>query len=249
VTLAETRPHEWRRARATPPLEEGDVHVWRASLDLPRESLAAWLTALSSEERARAARLVVPEKGRRRAAARALLRGLLGGYLDAAPADIALEAGRHGKPRLAGPSLSGLHFNVSHSADTALFAFARAAELGVDLERVNARTDITAIARRFFAPGERTSLEALPESERRLGFFRCWTRKEAYLKLRGSGISQPLDGFEVSVGRAAALLSVKGDPAAARRVRLLDLDMTPGFAACLAVESATPRLRLFAFQP
>jgi len=239
----------WPATGAPPPLAAGTVHVWHASLDLPVAAIAPWLAALDAEERARAARLVLPEKGRQRAASRAILRGLLGAYLGVPPAQVRIENGPHGKPRLVEGDGHSLSFNVSHSRGEALFAFATAGEVGVDIERVDPRADTDGIARRFFADGERRAIETLPEEQRRVAFFRCWARKEAYLKVRGIGFGVPLGSFEVSVGSEAALLTESPEVEGSGRITLVDLDVFPGFEACLAIEGLRPRVHCFRLEP
>lgn len=249
MTLAGSGEIDWPCASSPPPLGPGAAHVWRASLDQPEAALAPWLAALSEEERARAARVVIPAKGRQRAASRAILRGLLGAYLGQDPAQVRLENGPHGKPRLAAAGGHDLYFNVSHSRGEALFALARGYEVGVDIERIDPRSDTDGIARRFFAHGERRALDALPEPERRVAFFRCWARKEAYLKARGIGFGVPLDSFEVSVGGETALLRESPELAVAGPVTLVGLDVGAGFEACLAIEGQRPRVDCFRLEP
>jgi 4'-phosphopantetheinyl transferase len=249
MTAAASMPPGWPVAAEPPPLGAGAAHVWRASLDHPESAIAPWLAALSEEEQARAARVVIPEKGRQRAASRAILRGLLGAYLGLPPAQVRLENGPHGKPRLAEGEGQDLRFNVSHSRGEALFAFARGCEVGVDIERIDPRSDTDSIARRFFAAREQRALEALPDAERRVAFFRCWARKEAYLKVRGIGFDVPLGSFEVSVGREAALLAESPEVAGAGRITLVNLNVGPGFDACLAVEGPRPRVACFLLEP
>jgi len=240
----------WDAPEAHPTLAPGEVHVWWSSLELPPPAHDALSAALTPAERARAARIVIPEKARHKAASRAVLRALLGAYLRVPPAEITLAAGAQGKPRLAPRHASDLRFNVSHAGAAALFAVGSGRELGVDLESIRRSTDTAAVGRRFFAPAEQAAIERLPQAERALAFYRCWTRKEAYLKLTGTGISAPLAGFEVSVGAGAALLSVGGSREVARGVTLLNIDAGPDHAACLALEGDVPsQLRLLRFQP
>jgi len=225
-------PEPWVAA-SRPALAAGEVHVWTAGLDLGSE--AAALGVLSPDELLRARRFHFPRDRRRFAVARATLRVLLGGYLDTPPEALRFSYGEHGKPRIPGVRL---RFNVSHSGGRALLAFAFDRELGIDLEQERPLDDARELAERYFAPGEARALGELPEPELIPAFFRCWTRKEAFIKATGKGLTQALDAFEVSFapGERARLLHVDGRPAEKQPFRLESLDPGPGFSAAMAVE-------------
>ena len=227
------------RPRAVPGLGPGDVHVWRAELDLPVAAVAALDALLSGDERDRAARFHFERDRRRFTVARGGLRALLGAYLGAPAAAIAFDYGSHGKPRLAGALTAGdLRFNVSHSAGVALYAVARGREVGVDVEGHREDFATAEIAERFFSPAERQALAALPPDRRCEAFFACWARKEAYIKARGLGLSLALDAFDVSLapGEPAALLATRDDPAERDRWSVRALDPGPGLAGAIAAE-------------
>jgi len=234
----------WERAGAPPPLGADEVHVWRIEL-LPSPGVLARLGRhLSPDERRRAERFRFERDQRRFHAARGALRELLGGYLDAEPERLGFAEGAHGKPELAAPGGSGLRFNLSHSGELALCAVARGRELGVDIEQARELADAEAMARRFFSAAENAALAALPDAERLGAFFRCWTRKEAYLKAVGAGLLQALDGFDVTLFPEAGEcgLSVRGRPEEAARWSLLALAVDPGYAAALVAERPAWRL-------
>jgi 4'-phosphopantetheinyl transferase len=246
--LEESAPDKtsWELAPPRPALPGDEVHVWRALLDAPAERVRRLLELLASDERERAARFHFERDRRRFTVARGVLRGILGGYLNTAPAALRFVYGAQGKPALAPEQdAGGLRFNVSHSEGVALFAFARGRELGVDVERVSPRVSCEEIAGHFFSPGEVARLRALPAELREAAFFDCWTRKEAYIKARGEGLSLPLDGFDVSLGpgEPAALVANRLDPAEVARWSLLALAPWPGFAAAVAVEGRGWRLK------
>jgi 4'-phosphopantetheinyl transferase len=211
-----------------------EVHVWLADLD--RQPPYAALV-LSNDERSRAARFHFEHDRRRFAAARALLRELLGGYLQMPPAEVRFAYGPRGKPSLEGHA-AGVRFNVSHSGGLALLAFARGREIGIDLELERPVPERDEIAARFFSEWEALELKRLPAGERPAAFFRCWTRKEAFIKATGDGLSRALDSFDVTLGPldAARLLRVEDAPEEVQRWWLQGLEPAPGFAAALAVE-------------
>ena len=183
-----------------PALALGDeIHVWQAWLDRGAEEVQRLESFLAPEEIARAHRFHFERDRNHYVVGRGLLRELLGRYLGQAPSALEFSYGEQGKPALAGAAASsGLSFNLSHSGGLAVYAFARERSLGVDVERVKPDFASDDIARRYFSTREVNDLLALPIAERTEAFFRCWTRKEAYIKARGEGLRIPLDGFSVS---------------------------------------------------
>ena len=176
-----------------------EIHVWQAWLDRGAEEVQRLESFLSPEEIARANRFHFEQDRNHYIVGRGLLRELLSKYLDQAPSALEFSYGEHGKPTLAGAAASsGLSFNLSHSGGLAVYAFARERSLGVDVERVKPDFASEDIARRYFSAREVNDLVTLPIAERTEAFFRCWTRKEAYIKARGEGLRIPLDGFSVS---------------------------------------------------
>jgi len=221
-------------------VDRDEVHVWHADLDRVPEPVHA--DSLSADERERGRRFRFERDRRRFVAARGLLRVLLGRYLDVHPAGVRFGYGPRGKPFLA--SGDGLRFNVSHSGGLALLAFAWRREVGVDVERVRPVPEAEDIARRYFSPWEAADLLRLPEGERAAAFFRCWTRKEAFVKATGDGLSRPLDGFDVTVapGEPARVVRVAGEPEVAGRFWIEDVSPGRGFAAAVAFEGNPARV-------
>ena len=219
-------------------IETGQVHVWTVPLDLtPTRFLNL---SLSSDERDRAERFVFENDRRRFVTCRGLLRDLLARYLGADPAGLTFYYGPKGKPFLAAPfDRIDLRFNLAHSEDLAIFAFTRGAAVGVDVERVRDIPDMADLAERVFSAREKAAYGALPDNEKRTAFFRGWTRKEAFIKALGDGLSFPLDGFEVSPGPGspARSISIDGDETEARRWSVRDLSPAPGFVGAIAVKN------------
>lgn len=219
-------------------LPDNEVQLWRADLEALRGEESRWRQLLSSDETARAARFHFSGDRQRYVAARALLRTVLASYLETDPKSLSFSYSIKEKPSL-GPAhaASGLKFNVSHSGGIALFAFTRAREVGVDVEQIRRNSDLEAIARRFFSAHEQRQLADLPCEERGEAFFRCWTRKEAYIKATGDGLSLPLSQFDVSLGvrEKDALIATRPDDLEARRWRLEEVPGGPGYIAALCV--------------
>jgi 4'-phosphopantetheinyl transferase len=220
-------------------LADNEVHVWRASLRPPPDVLARLEATLSPDERARAARFRFDQHRTAFVAGRGVQRGILGRYTGLAPNALTYREGSHGKPALDGAAAGlGIHFNVSNSGDYALYALTRNREIGVDLELLKPMPDGIDIARRFFSAPENEVFAGLDDEVRDLAFFLCWTRKEAYIKAVGEGLSMPLDCFDVAFtpGEPARILRTRGNPAEAERWTMLSLDPGPGYVGALAVE-------------
>jgi len=201
-----------------------EVQVVVARLDPGPHKAHALALSLSQAERGRAARFRLDRERRRFTVARARLRELLAERLDVPPESIEFVYGREGKPALAERfARSGWRFNLSHCGELAVFAFSRAGEVGVDVEAVQAIAEADAIAARVFSRREHEAYRAVAPTERPLAFFRCWTRKEAFVKALGGGLSMPL--AEVDVAHAPP------------GWRLHSFSPLPGFIGALATQS------------
>lgn len=221
-------------------LHTGEIHIWQADLLLDEQE-TYWNT-LTPDERQRANRFHFDRDRRRYLVARGTLRKLLGGYLGCEPSSLHFAYGAQGKPYLASapdmPKLDSqtLHFNITHSAESALLAFAYQ-EVGIDIEVIAENVDIELIAPSVFSPSELVAWQALPASEKRSAFFSLWTRKEALVKAFGRGIGYPLT--EVSVNFSShppqqiALVCQLYAEAATRSI--WEIPVAAGFRAALAV--------------
>ena len=222
-------------------LERGEVQVWFARLDRTPERLARMRTVLDADEAARAARFLMEVHRNRFVAARAMLRDLLAGYLAHPPAEIRFAYNEWGKPALASDfAAADVRFNLSHSQDLAVYAFALGREVGVDLELIRGDLARERLAENFFSPAEVAALRALPPGEQERGFFNCWTRKEAYVKARGQGLSIELKSFDVSLAPGAEARFLRG--AECRGWSLKSLDAGAGWAAALVTEGTPARI-------
>jgi len=236
----------WSPPPASPTLAKDEVHLWRAYLDPAVQHLGRLKHCLSPDELRRAERFHFQKDRHRFIVARGVLRKILSLYLKREPNELRFRLNVHGKPFLDREfDASALRFNLSHSHGMALYAVTRSREVGIDVEGIRADFKGKEIAERFFSPREVAMLRALPPDTQEQGFFACWTRKEAYAKARGEGVSFPLDQFDVSVApeEPATLLHTKGDPQEVSRWSLQKLDPGPGYVAALAVEGDSWLLR------
>ena len=229
----------WDSPPKTLVLPNNAVHVWRASLHVSSSCLRAFEDTLAADERARAKRFYFQKHREHFIAGRGLLRDILSRYLDKAPDQLRFCYNSYGKPALTEEiGVDGLCFNLSHSHGMGLYGLTRGREVGVDIEYFRPDVETEKLAERFFSPREAAVLRTLPEQLRQEGFFNCWTRKEAYIKAQGKGMSIPLSSFDVSLtpGEPAVLLCPQTHPEGTSRWSLRALNPAPGYAAALAVK-------------
>lgn len=240
---------------ATPSLplsaDDQSVDVWRVPLEVAATEVEAYRKLLSADELARADRFKFPEGRRRFAVARAALRKVLSRYSPRPPAEWRFTYGPHGKPGLAlGTDGDGVRFNVSHTHEMAIIAVTAGREVGVDVEWLHRRTEFELLARRFFGRKERASFQAADADRRARVFFQIWTRKEAWLKARGEGITVPLEQFDVLEhlrdASAPAGHGVVGEDA---DWRFAEFDCPEGYIGAVVVPGPLTALRLREVEP
>lgn len=226
----------WRVADDVPVLGS-DVHVWRASVAEHAPDEAALGALLDSAERDHAARFHFPVDRTRYIVAHGMLRTLLARYTGADARALAFDAGAYGKPVLRPGSLERpVAFNLSHSADVVVLAVAAERALGVDVERWVMDIEGEALARDFFSVTEREMLGDLPPPERVAGFFTIWSRKEAYIKATGFGVSRGLEHFDVGLERNSGTITDRLAHDASERWSMRDLDFEPGYSGAVVAE-------------
>jgi 4'-phosphopantetheinyl transferase len=221
------------------PGEEG-VFFELASLDRSEAERKRLFAHLSPDELLRGERLLDPVKRERFQVGRGILRELLGGVIGEEAREICFLSGEYGKPSLQRDAATGpIGFNASHSGSSLLVGVVFGGEVGVDLEELRPDLDFAPMARRYFSPSEQQELFSLPYQEQLPAFYRCWTRKEAYLKGIGTGFSQPSTCFDVSLlpGEKPALLAHRITPEDVCRWRLHDLPVLTGYCAAIAVRN------------
>ncbi len=225
-------------------LANNEVRIWRVVPDLlTSDSEQLWLV-LSSDERQRAAQFHFEGDRWRYVAGRGSLRLLVGEILNLPGSVLRFEYGEFGKPRLAKSQEQDVRFSLSRSGELILIAVTKGRAVGVDIERVQADLDLDEVAARFFSTSEVRSLALLTGVSRHEAFFTCWTRKEAYVKARGDGLSMPLDQFDVSLlpGEEARLLETRHDPHDAQRWSLVPITVPSGYVATVAAEGSDWKL-------
>lgn len=243
---------EWLCMGEVPVLDRDAVHVWRADVDSFARTIPVLAALLDAGESSRARAFHAVSDADRYVIAHGLLRALLARYVDADAAALRFETGLYGKPRLdtAMPA-NGLRFNMSHTHDMIVFAFARDRDVGVDVERWTPDVECLELAQHFFSRAESGALAALPRDAQRAAFFDCWSRKESYIKATGLGVSHGLDHFDVSLAPDddAALIADRSAPDATYRWRMRDLGLARGHSGAVVAERMDWHLERFVASP
>jgi 4'-phosphopantetheinyl transferase len=191
--------NQWQKGFPQLEIQPDMIHVWRCSLDLPSANLENLLGILQPDEFERAKKFYFEKDRNRFIAARSILRSILGLYLNENPDQIKIGYTSFGKPVLVpGSYFQNLHFNLSHSENLALLAIASEGNVGIDIEQIRYDLDIEALASRFFSKEEICVLEKMDAEKKMEVFFQLWTRKEAFLKATGKGLSFPMEHCDVS---------------------------------------------------
>jgi 4'-phosphopantetheinyl transferase len=229
----------WSSAPVDFSLSGDDVHIWCTCLNFPHGLIERMAQILSNDELKRAERFHFRRHRTRFIAAHAFLRKLLAEYANIEAKRITFEYGSNGKPFLSEKfSQEKIRFNLSHSRDYALMAFARNREIGVDLEYIKEFADMYTVAKQVFSSKDNAVLQLLAETERMKAFYTFWTRKEAYLKAIGKGLSAALDTIDISsdsLDESIIVLS-EGTTEGQNQWTIQDLNPLAGFAAAFAIE-------------
>jgi 4'-phosphopantetheinyl transferase len=188
----------WSPAAKDLTLQNDEVHIWLAGLDVDPQERTRLRSYLNEDEVSRAERFVFPRDRDHFVVARGRLRELLGKYQHCPPNAVQFKTGRYGKLSLVEDG-DPLRFNLSHSHGLALYGFCMGREIGIDTEKIRPEFAGEEIAERYFSATEQRELAELPKELRDTAFFLCWTRKEAYIKAHGDGLQIPLDSFDVSL--------------------------------------------------
>ena len=228
-------------------LRDDEVHVWRAALHPSATATSLYWNALSDEERRRAERFRFSHHRRQFVASHGILRLLLARYTGRAPEGLQFEFSPEGKPAL--KNAAGLQFNMAHSRDLAVYALARDRQVGIDVEWIDRARDVLPIASRFFSEAEEAAILALPPELQTIGFYTCWTRKEAYVKARGEGLSLDLRSFSVSLDpHHPVLLEAPDDVQGGRPWTLGTLELDACYCGAYAIERAVNQTLFFEWE-
>jgi len=232
---------QWRLPANKRSLSDDEVDVWRVSLAPLGSMVNDFRDHLSGQENDRAEKFKFQNDRERYILTHGLLRVILSLYADVAPEELRFTENPYGKPELVHPSGLNLTFNLSHSHERALIGIARGRQIGVDIEYVKNDFEWKEIVERFFSPREIQMINALPKDLQHRAFFTCWTRKEAYVKATGMGLSLPLKEFDVSPVPGAATLLLSSPEKT--RWSMKEVEVAEAYVATVAVEGHDARIR------
>jgi 4'-phosphopantetheinyl transferase len=229
-----------------------EAHVWRASLNQSAKAIAILEALLSQDEGQRADGYYRALDRDRFIVGRGILRMIISAYLALSPRKLRFTYGEYGKPAVSDDQNDrALNFNLSHSAELALYAVTRGRAVGIDIKHIREDFATIEIAERFFSKDEVAEIKSLPMDQRTLGFFNCWSRKESFIKAKGLGVSYPLDRFTVSLtpGVPPALLKVDDDEREASQWKVYELSPGAGYVAALIIKQPPVTLKRWHFSP
>ncbi len=222
---------------------QNEIQLWYAAFDANAAKIDKYKNLLSQKEVLKASKFKFQIDKNRFIISRAILKCLLGGYLKIGPNEIILQTGEYGKPDFA--NKENLKFNISHSGNLLVLGFIKDIEIGVDVEKVKDDFDVMNIAQKFFSKREIKTLYALPEDEKQKAFYRCWTRKESFIKAKGSGLSFPLDSFTVSLDtdQDAKLLETSWDRSEQIRWNMFSFLPAEGYIGAVSIPLKAASIR------
>lgn len=241
-------PLLWPARKLPATIAPREVHIWAWRFAAPGEPSEADLKILDESERKQTARYYFSPDRVRYSVCHANMRRILGSYVGKTPESLVYREAEGGKPELVlEPSDPQLRFNLSHSKSIALLALALKSEVGVDVEDV--RPIERDVAKRFFSPAEVAAMAPLDGEEWLRAFYRCWTRKEALLKVEGMGLRIPLDSFDVSVAedQPAALLAARPESKITTRWHLHHMNPAEGSTGALALGDSEAQITTSSF--
>lgn len=217
-------------------LPKNEVHLWHCRFDANTRNIETFKRILSDDEKEKAAKFKFDIHREQSIISRGVLRTLLGKYIKKHPRDLRFGYTEFGKPLL--KENSSLGFNVSHSGNRAVFGFVHHAEIGVDIEKLKDDFEVMEIAQNFFSSDEILALENLPQEHRVSGFYRCWTRKESFIKAKGDGLSFPLTSFSVSLDADnAEFLRTDWDTSERDEWRMFLFEPDAGYLGALSIRA------------
>jgi 4'-phosphopantetheinyl transferase len=227
-----------------PPCTSDTLHVWLLSQKQSQSCADQLREFLSVDELERAAKYRTQDVCNRYIVRRAALRIVLSRYLGILPPAVEFTYGAYGKPVL---DKNAIHFNLSHSDDLAILGISMAHELGIDIEATRPLADMALVAQHHFSSAEQTDLFALPEAQQLRGFYNCWTRKEAFIKADGRGLSIPLTAFDVTLKPdiPPRIYRIGADHDVESKWTLRDLPVVRGYTAAVAIRHNIKQVQLW----
>ncbi len=225
---------------------ENQVHIWQISLDQKDKSVNKLLGLLDVKEKSKAVKFKFEKDLRTYIVSHGAMREILSLYLETRLRNIEFETNSYGKPFLRGGK-KDICFNLSHSHELALLAITKSRRIGVDIEFIRPEFAAEAIAEHIFSPLEIEVLRNLPKALQTRAFFDCWTRKEAFIKAVGKGLSYPLKDFSVAFSpfEKPGLVAHENTAVTIENWQIIELEIGGNYAAAMAIEARKRETKLF----
>jgi len=228
------------------------IHIWVADiLSYSTLHLEQLKQCLSQDELEHASRYYFEKDKKYYITSRGILRKILSNYLTMKPEKIKFSYNPYGKPYLCNKfHTKNFNFNLSHSGDLALYIFSANFDVGIDLEKFQLIEGFIDIAMQFFSPNEFLKLKSIPHDQQLTAFFKCWTRKEAFIKAIGNGLSHPLDQFEVTLApnETAMFVNIISKSTAASEWSLYSFTPKPNYEASFAFKGKCEKIEFFQYE-
>ncbi len=224
-----------------------EVHIWFINLNKTIEVIDSLKQFLSENEISKASKFRFEKDKNCSIITRGALRYLSGKYLKMNPENIIFKYGDHGKPNL--DMKTDLKFNVSHSGNLAVIGFVLKNDIGVDIEQLKYDFEVMDIVNNYFSQHEIETLKKLPIEEQTNGFYRCWTRKESFIKAKAKGLSFPLDSFSVDIksDEETELLETKWDKNEKDLWKLFSFSPIENYIGAVSVNGHIQSVKYFNF--
>jgi 4'-phosphopantetheinyl transferase len=235
----------WPRPLRHVQLNANEIHVWCAAISSFRGKIRSFEVILSPDEQERATSFRFSQHRDSYVIRRGILRTILSRYLRRAPSEIEFSYGSTGKPTITKPTeLGSLHFNDSHSEDLAIYAMARACDVGVDVEYLKPIPNLKDILPSCFSPREIERLRNLTAERQVEAFYTGWICKEAVLKATGEGIGRGMTHLEVLVNfsHETEILEIRRESEGLPNWLLRSVRPAAGYLAAIAYQH--PELNL-----
>jgi len=225
----------WKQQETAPQLLERQIHIWRVNVSDFLARVEGFFPLLNAKEKTKAERFHFKKDRDKYIVSQVCLRLLLGAYLNLPANEVEFYEGAHGKPYLKQPN--DFQFNLSNSHGCVIYAFTLSHEIGVDMEYSLKVIESHKLAARFFTESESDQLAKLKGDALQQAFFNVWTRKEAFIKAIGEGLSFPLKDFEVSVKDPARIVAIKDDELEAKAWFMQGFEPKKDYVAAVAVKN------------
>jgi 4'-phosphopantetheinyl transferase len=218
-----------------------EIHIYQTNLDKSPAEINNFKKLMSVDELQKAARFKFDIDRNNYITGRGFLRTILSQYLNTSPEDIMFSYAEKGKPYVKDIEIK---FNLSHSKNYAVYAIALNTEVGIDIEYLKNIPDAYDISERFFSEEEREELKKMNEDRISLAFLNCWTRKEAFIKAVGEGLSYPLADFSVSIspGSEPGILWIKKNINEVKEWTLYNIKTDQSYISSVAVKSTGKKI-------